>query len=424
MSNYKKIAADALKKANKVNTINEEVLYKEKLVERMHPTIEDQLCKRTHSLGKHPIFPDSDESNFEEKIMSETFNDIVKQYKRSHEVETIDNSDVIRQVLPMVKETMMLEHQHRKELEKLAVKMIREEYSMDENIVEIHAELVENINLLGTKKNKKPLTTEMEFNNHDDIVNANKEVLKRRFVNSMIQGASMKSNNMFHMIGDELTDIDPRLPNKYSKLMSASEYCYYIIPNLEDSTPGGVVKVQFPTKDNPKAIIYAQAMVLPVLIHELVKGVMELLSGHGLPKNKKIGQFVIDKADYLGAEPWDMRLGSGLWSRFTNMIEPNDFNLKHHIYSELVSLPVDEFNIKMREIISNTKEGKKIVKEIVDEVKEDLKNDEFNESLNKATKKKEIKKETEGFTLDELLNGFDRENNDSNDDSWEFDDIL
>jgi hypothetical protein len=34
-----------------------------------------------------------------------------------------------------------------------------------------------------------------------------------------------------------------------------------------------------------------------------------------------------------------MRIGPALWSRF-DMIENDDFKLKHHIWNELVSLPV------------------------------------------------------------------------------------
>jgi hypothetical protein len=41
-----------------------------------------------------------------------------------------------------------------------------------------------------------------------------------------------------------------------------------------------------------------------------------------------------------------MRIGPALWSRFTDMIENDDFKLKHHIWNELVSLPVKEFNKK------------------------------------------------------------------------------
>jgi hypothetical protein len=279
--------------------------------------------------------------------------------------------------------------------------------------------------MVGTQKNAKPMATETQFKNHDEMINAKEEVYKRRFLNAMTQGASKKCNHMYHMVDDELTDLDPKLPNKYAKMMAAADYMYYIMPEMDNGVSGGVVRVQFPTQSNPKAIIYAQAMVFPVLIHELVKGVMELLSAHGLPKNKRIGEYVINKADFLAAEPWDMRLGPALWSKFTSMIEADDFQLKHHIYSELAALPVREFNVKMREIMAGTKEGKKIIEGIVNEVKSGLQNDEFNEAMTEidgdvVDDGDDTNGNDDGFSLDELLG----EQGTDDPEGFEFDDLF
>lgn len=434
MTDYKKIAEEALRKVREGNVnllgkkhLDESLVYPEGMSERMHHDLEEDLANSNHSLGKHPIFPHGDEVNFEQKIMGQRFSDVAKRYKRAHDVYSINNDSVIKELMPLVHETMGLEAKHKKALEKLAEQMIREEYDMDKDVVEIHAELTENINMVGTKKNPKPMPVDMQFKNHDELVNANEEVYKRRFLNALTQGAAKKCNHMFHMVDDELTEMDPRLPNKYSKMMASADYIYYVVPKMEEGVNGGIVKVQFPTKDNPKAIIYAQAMVFPVLIHELVKGVMELLSAHGLPKNKKVGEYVINKADFLAAEPWDMRIGPALWERFTETIEPDDFKLKHHIYTELASLPVREFNVKMREIMAGTKEGKKIVKEIVKSVKKDFAEDEFNEAMqevNDKSKTPEIKP-----TQPETGNGFDfkdlmGDNPDESEEGWGFEDLL
>lgn len=423
MKDYRKIAEQALKKAKEVKTIkrlDESVVYPEGLSERMNSQLEEDLVKQNTSLGKHPIFPEGDESSFEQKIMGERFSEVAKRYKRAYDVDLINNSEVVKGMLPLLSETIRLESKYKKELEKLAIDMIREEYDMGEDAVEIHAELTPNINMVGTKKNPTPIPVVMEFKNHDEMVNANEEVYKRRFLNAMMQGAAKKCNHMFHMVDDELTDIDPRLSSRYAKLMASVDYMYYIIPKMEEGVNGGVVRVEFPTKDNPKAIIYVQAMVFPVLIHELVKGVMELLSAHGLPKNKKIGQFVIDKADYLAAEPWDMRIGPALWTKFTDAIEPDDFKLKHHVYSELAALPVREFNVKMREIMGGTKEGKNIVKNILDEVKTCLKEEEFNESINEYG---DIP-DDDGFKFDELMSGDDSNDNLDNEEGWNIEDLF
>jgi hypothetical protein len=439
MADYRKIAEEALRKAklgglNKTEKkkLNEGVLYPDGLTERMHPQLEEELTEKKHSLGKHPAFPEGDESSFEEKIMGERFNEVASRYKRAFDCDSIDNNQLVSEMMPLVKDTMELEKSNKKALEELAIRLIREEYNMDEDTVEIHAELTPKINLVGTKKNPKPVTSEMEFSNHSEMVNANKEVYKRRFLNAMTQGAAKKCNHMFHMVDDELTDINPRLASKYAKMMAAADYMYYVIPKMENGITGGIVKVQFPTPSNPKAVIYAQAMVFPVLIHELVKGVMELLSAHGLPKDKKTGEFVINKADFLAAEPWDMRIGPAMWTRFTNAIEPDDFELKHHIYSEMAALPVDEFNIKMREVMAGTKEGKDIIKGIVKEIRNGLQEDEFNEAMNEISSfngddSEDISdgnSDDEGFDFDELMGLKGDDNSDDDSEGFEFGELF
>lgn len=383
MADYKKLAELALSMSlNKKKSLNESLVYPDGMNERMHPTLEKDLKDQTHSLGKHPAIPDGDEDSFEQKIMGERFKEVVNRYKRAFDVDSIDNGEVVQQMMPLVYETIALESEHKEELEELAIRMIREEYDMDEDVVEIIAELTPEISLEGTKINPKPMPVEgMEFDSHDDIVNANDEVYKRRFLNAMIQGAAKKCNHMFHIVDDELTDINPKLPNKYSKMMSAADYMYYVIPKIDEGITGGIVRVEFPDKKNPRAVIHAQAMVFPVLIHEIVKGVMELLSAHGLSKDKKMADYVINKADFLAAEPWDMRMGPAIWGRFTAMIDGDDFGLKHHVYAELAALPAKEFHKQMREILAGTKQGAAIVKQLIDTVKRDLQNDEFNAAL-------------------------------------------
>jgi hypothetical protein len=424
MADYKKIAEEALKKANLLKgktpkTINESLVYPEGLEERMHPRLEKELVNQETSLGKHPIFPEGDETTFEQKIMGDRFNEVVKRYKTAHNTDSIDKAKAMLQLFPLVKTTMQLEEDHRKELEDLAVKMVREEFDMDENVVEIEATLTPIIDIEGTKKNPKPVKSEMEFKNHDEIVQSKDEVYKRRFVNAMIQGASKKCNHMFHMAEDELADLDPKLSNLYSKMMSNADYMYYIIPDMENGVNGGVVRVEFPTKENPKVKIIAQAMVFPVLIHELVKSVMEVLSAKGLPK-KKMGKFVIDKADYLAAEPWDMRIGPALWSRFTGVFEPEDFHLKHHVWSDLVVLPPKEFNSKMREIMAGTKEGKKIIKDILGDVKLDMQKDEFDDTMSKLDN--DTNDKIDGYDWNELMGNSDDDS--EFEDGFDVDDLF
>jgi hypothetical protein len=108
---------------------------------------------------------------------------------------------------------------------------------------------------------------------------------------------------------------------------------------------------------------------------------MEILSAHGLPTKKHIAEYVIDKSDYLQSEPWDMRIGPGLWGRFCMVIPAEDFNLKHHLYADISKLEPSEYASVMKEIMAGTKKGKAIISEMLEDIKEEIRIDEYNESM-------------------------------------------
>lgn len=369
-------------RSNGENLNESRIQYDENHSERMLPRLEQQLRKRQHSLGEHPAFPTGDERHFEEKLISKRYKDVVTNVKRRFGTDSVDNQTLMREMFGMVQDSMMCENNHKVQLQELAEKMIRDEFDMSTEDVEIIAELTPFIDTEGTQKKPSPVQIdEMEFNKHEDIENANGEVYKRRFLNAMIQGNAKKSSHMFHMVEDELAEMDPRLPNMYGKMMSAADYAYYMVDNIEEAVTGGMVRVVFPTNENEKPKIIAQAMVFPVLVHELCKGAMELLSSHGLPEDDKVREFVIGKADFLDAEPWDMRLGPGLWENFCNALPDDSFDIKHHVYMEVASLPVDEFNQTMKEIQAGTVAGKEKIAEICENIKGELSEEEYNTSL-------------------------------------------
>jgi hypothetical protein len=367
-----------------VNPLREgKIQYDEKIAERMHPTLESQLSNRNTTLGDHPIFPDSDESHFEEKIMSKRFSEVVNNYKRQFDTETADPMESMMKTMQLLGECMELESGNEKELQELAIDMIRKEYDIGVDDVKIIAELTPNISLEGMRQNPSPVAiSEMEFDNHDSVQSANAEVYKRRFINAMTQGAAKKGHHMFHLADGELTGMNPTLPSKYAKMMAAADYGYLTNDNSGPKQAGGRVNVEFPSEEGGQPVIHAQAMVFPVLIHELVKGVMEILSAHGLPEDEKLTEYVMGKADFTNAEVGDMQIGPALWERFTQCIDADDFDKKHHIYSELVSLPTEEFNQTMREIMLGSKAGKETIRGIVKEINEDMERDEYEASIN------------------------------------------
>jgi len=388
---FKKLASKLLNtptpiKENKSLVFESRIVYEDGHNERMDASLVQQLRDRSHSLGTHPIFPDSDETHFEEKLMSKRFADVLKSYKRHHGTEMIDVPTLYKEQMISLKETMTLEVKHKEKLEEMAVNLIRAEFDIEDEDIEIIATLTSEFLSPNGIREIPESDSDTEFENHAELAKANGEVYKRRFINAMIQGSAKKTNHMFHMIDKELEDLEPLLPSNYSKLMTGADYAYMVNNDIADGRGGnkligGRVKVEFPKSEGERPKIIADAMTLPVLIHEIVKGVMEVLSAHGLPQDSKISKYVMGKADFMNAETWDMRLGPPIWEKFIESIPSEDFALKHHVYIELVALPVEEFNDVMREIMLGTQSGKLRVKEIIEEIKDDLRSDEFDDAM-------------------------------------------
>ena len=382
---FKSIAMRALEnKVSQMLNINESrMTYEDDHSERLNPKLAKQLRDRKTSLGAHPIFPESDDMHFEEKLMSKRFADVLKNFKRHHNTDVADVMQFYSEQADLLKNIIKMEKSNKTELEQIAINLIREEFDMDEAGVEIVANLTSDFSDFTESESRQEPDNDIDitFDNHAELEQANKEVYKRRFVNALIQGSAKKVNHMFHLVDEELQNMDPLLPNSYAKLMTGADYAYMIEANEGRRMMGGRVQVEFPTVDGNRPKIIATALTFPVLIHEIMKGVMEILSRHGLPENSDIAKYTLAKADYMNAEIWDMRLGPPIWEKFVESLPPEDFPLKHHAYIELVALPVDEFNDTMREILMGSREGKAKMQAIINDVKDDLRSDDFDNAM-------------------------------------------
>ena len=99
------------------------------------------------------------------------------------------------------------------------------------------------------------------------------------------------------------------------------------------------------------------------------------------------------------------------------------YSLEVFPFALLFTTGSKEFNLKMREIMAGTKEGKKIVKNILDEIKTEFKEDEFNEAMNELGNTDEPKFEDKSsYRFDELF-GDDIESDDTKE-GYDFDELF
>lgn len=279
------------------------------------------------------------------------------------------------------------EMRHKRELEQLAVQLVRQEYDVPEDAVDFEAHITGHPEMGGEpirkealklrKGNKRPPQgkTEQELKPN---------VTKRRLMNAMMHGAARKGQNLFHLAQNELNRIDPTLVQDYSKLMAGNDFMYWglndqtISQESESGTHAGQVRVDL---SGPRPKIIAHGMTFPFLLHELTKGVLELMSLHGLDADKETRDYVLDKTDNLESEPWDIRLGPKIWEKFLEALDVDDLPFKSHIFNKLSTLPPAEFNSIVHGLLNDQEQAKEAVRDMAYDIRRELNQEEVDNAL-------------------------------------------
>jgi hypothetical protein len=195
---------------------------------------------------------------------------------------------------------------------------------------------------------------------------------------------------MFHLVEEQLNNINPELLNLYGVLMSINDLLYWIMPDqMMMSAAEGGEGVQGSeeiddTTDPPT--IKAKGLFFPVLVHELIKGVYEVLGTAGLPDDPKSAEMVMSQTDTLPYEVWDLRLGPVIWDKFKasypdKIYEDDMREIQNYLFSRFSALSTDEFFEVAKLIISGAPEGKQIVEKMVDEIISELKQQDYDDAM-------------------------------------------
>lgn len=352
--------------------------------EKIHPDIEKKLKNKNHHLGGHPSFPDLySNQNFGEKIASKSFKDIIKKVKKYSGVKDITEKQVM-EMRNLLEDIISIEKNERTTLEKLAVDIVKKEFGITDQL-QFEVDLVDNDGVNFDKKNVKNDEIFIDFDNVNEEETINAEVDKQKLLNGLIQGAAKKGHYMFHRVEDELDRIDTSLSNLYGKLMSISDFTYWAMPDEAmmimvggDETLVGGEDIDLETTP---PTIKAKALTFPILVQELITGVMKVMSMDALPDDENIKKYVNNKCKFVTSEFWDVRLGPGLWDRFKEVIGVNDQDLKYYLYNEISLIPAKEFNLFMNDLFKGDETAKQKLVDMANNIREEMKEDNYTELI-------------------------------------------
>ena len=358
------------------------------------------LQNNATSLGKCKCFPEYEDFNFAESILSERYSKLV-------EVIGSDNRTLLKRELSrLVNETKAIERECKGALEKLCVKVVTDIFNIPEDTVDIKVSLVDSVDSTNQRLTPEECV-DFTFDNINDMNFLTDEIHKRRVLNALITGAALDYAGRVSSYIKDLFEINPDLPSNYKRIMAYNELLSYVekdtLNNENDASDGGKVDVSL-GDPNSAVVIKAQGILFPILLEEVIKGILELAISHGLPRNRKKAMYVVGKADFKLAELWDMRLGTALWSLIDGQIDGDGVE-PNFLLMELSKLPCDEFNDLLTEVFAKTRDGVEMLNQIVSKISHGKEKDDFDSFLASKGSKHQI--DDEFFEPEELITDSD-----------------
>jgi hypothetical protein len=385
---------------------------------RMNPELENQIKSNSLDLAKNPAFPKTDASgnqiNFLELIAYKRFNDVVSLVKRYNpQINPASIGEVSSVLMGAVRTITNAEQRHIPKLEKLAVDVVVNEMEIpdgaflyDAKIVPVGSISGEGFILEGKEQNQQEVQS--QFGEQAEVENMTASELfemekhKRRFINMLIQGASKKGHYMFQLVAGELNEINPQMTNEYGKMMSANDIIYWLFPDETikqmASQPSNMAGKEEIEDETDPPTLKVRGINFPVVVHELVKAIMDVFGTQGLPDDPKSSQMIIDSVDSLENETMDLRLGVPVWELFSSsypamVFEEGNRHIQHYLFARFCALEVNQFFRVARLILSQSQEGSKYMERMANEIVKDLQNQDYNTQFGDDT----------GYSLDDIL---------------------
>lgn len=350
---------------------------------------------------------DNENQNFQELLASERYKKVIQNLRHYTGFDgTVKGVNGITplsgSMIHSLRSILQSEQNHREELSQLAVDLVKKEMAIPEGAFEFDAKIVDpgTISTQGfnLKDEDDETKVEIETDLMDNISNIDFEKAKRRFINSMIQGSSKKGHYMFHNVEDELKRItgNDNIINQYGVLMSVNDTMYWHMNKdmIKMAGSGGSMAGKVEVDRNsevPK--ITATGVTFSALVHELIKGVMEIFAIQGRSGDEDIDNEVDESEDQLHKEVWDLRLGPAIWDKVRSqfpeeiLIDENQKELQNYLLVEIFKLPAKKFFVFMKEVLQGTERGKEMMNTLLTNIREmfndqDYDNDELENLLN------------------------------------------
>jgi hypothetical protein len=213
---------------------------------------------------------------------------------------------------------------------------------------------------------------------------------KRRIINGITQGASVRGSFGFLLFKEHLDDLNPALIEKYNEIM---KLVFGIYDNEEaiamllaavgqkQNISGGSSEMVY-DEEKEQFIIKARAICFPMLFHEIIKGLYEIVGTEGFGADKEKNKEIINQIDVVDNEPRDFQYGKFIYdgiSKLYNESNIDDARVRELFFAEVYKLEDNDFFPFIENMINEelTPAQKKWATDTMKEIEVDLKKDDL-----------------------------------------------
>lgn len=330
------------------------------------------------SIGKNKAMPEIYETPYLEKILKPEYESAVGMLNGLGDFDIEDISEVLAKSL---KRCIELEKPYRNQLERICMNYAIEFFGIPEGSIDISLSLKDSVSAAEAGIRMDPVSgSEPEYMDIANAYDIEMEISKRKFINALCIGAGMRLSMRYEKFSDTINAINPELIPLYKRIVALNYFLNLIdgriTPTDDNDLQIGTVVVNI-GNDMTKTLIDANAVIFPVLLSELVAGLMEFFASHGLPKDRAVTAYVLKNTDYLKSEPWNMRIGPALWSRIEKSLNYVKSTELPYLFKKITELKYEKFNELMNEVLLGTKRGKQMMQTLLSLARRDMEYDEF-----------------------------------------------
>ncbi len=226
----------------------------------------------------------------------------------------------------------------------------------------------------------------------DEIPSTDTEAMekKRRIINGITQGASVRGTFGFLLFREHLDDLSPELVEKYNEIMKLVFGIYddenaiamlLAAVGQKQNISGGSSEMVYDEEED-RFVIKARAICFPMLFHEIVKGLYEIIGTEGFGPDNEKNKEIINKIDKVSNEPRDFQYGKFIYDALSDLYNQNnieDSRVRELFFAEVYKLEDNEFFPFIENAINNTltPAQKKWVADTMKEIETDLKKDDM-----------------------------------------------